>query len=212
MDADQKMLLSEAANTLIEDSNATALYQQMMGVHELARRGVPVGLTGHAAILNPLLDLMLTDNPAAERLMQLIERKRSESGLPSLDDKGFDRKGYMRELMAVKRERQRRLVELVNQLRSDSDKLRGPARLEFERIHAARWFDVRQEREDQLRDTLGRRLSLDERTNIIRALWLEVDSELDALEEFVRAEIRKPLHNRAPTGFQFKLKPKKGHA
>lgn len=32
------------------------------------------------------------------------------------------------------------------------------------------------------------------------------------LEGFVRQEVRKPLHARAPGGFNFRLKPKKGNA
>ena len=43
-------------------------------------------------------------------------------------------------------------------------------------------------------------------------LWADVDAELDELEEFVRKEVRKPLHARAPGGFNFRLKPKKGSA
>lgn len=212
MDAHQKSLLAEAANALIEDSDAQAIYKQMLGVYELAKKGVPVQLTGRPAVLNPLLDMMLTDFPAAERVVQLIERKRSEGGMTPLDDSVFDRKAYMRELMAQKRARQAKLVELVNMLRSDKDKIKGAPRMEFERIHAARWFDVRQEREDELRTRLGRRLTEDERTGIIRQLWVDVDTELAQLEEFVQAEMRKPLHSRAPQGYQFKLKPKKGNA
>lgn len=210
MDANQKALLAEAANALIEDSDAAVIYKQMLGVHELARKGVPVRLIGRCAVLNPLLELMLDDFDAAERVIELIERKRSDAGNSPLDNEGFDRKAYMRELMATKRERQRRLVELINMLRPDRERLKGATRMEFERVHANRWFEVRNEREDDLREKLGRRLTNDERMGIIRQLWADVDAELAELDEFVRSEMRKPLHSRAPAGFKFKLQPKKG--
>jgi predicted HAD superfamily phosphohydrolase YqeG len=57
MDKDSKALLIEAVNTLVEDTEAKALFKQMEWVAELARKGVSVGLTGHAAVLNPLLAL-----------------------------------------------------------------------------------------------------------------------------------------------------------
>lgn len=213
MDANQKALLAEAVNALIDDSDASDLYKKMNLTYELICKGVPVRLVGRAAILNPLLDLLIDDLPAGERVLQLIDRKRTEGNQESLDEGegGFDRKSYMRELMATKRERQRRLVDLVNALRSENTKLKGSPRLEFERIHAARWLNVRTEREDALREKLGRRLTVEERTNIIKQLWVEVDQELDELEAFVLEEIKKPVFRRAPEGFKFKLQPKKGN-
>jgi len=116
----------------------------------------------------------------------------------------------MRELMATKRERQRRLVELVNMLRPESEKIKGSARIEFERVHAARWLSVNDERQDEAREQLGRRLKANERRALIAKFWEDVDAELNELEEFIRDEIRKPLHQRAPQGYKFKLQPKKG--
>lgn len=201
--------LAEAANQLIDSEDAQDLYKKLRWVYEVASKGLPVRLVGRAAVINPLLVLMLRDKDAGERVLQLVERKREESDLPSLEgDEGFDRKAYMRELMARKRERQRRLVHLHNQLRSELDKLKGADRIEFEREHANRWLTVRQEREDELRLNSGRRLTDEERKAIIAQLWVDVDAELDAYEQWINSELKKPVLSRTDT-FKFHLQPKK---
>lgn len=212
MSPEQKAALAEAVECLIDDADAVVLFRQLTGVYDLARKGVPVRMVGRSSVPNPLLVLWLEDEPAAHRVIDLINRKRSELDRPPIGDQDFNRHSYMRELMAQKRERGRRLVELVNELRSEDDKLRGGARIEFERVHATRWLDVKKEREAALRDAEGRRLTADELHEIKEQLWRDVDQELDALEGFVRQEVRKPLHARAPGGFNFRLKPKKGNA
>lgn len=210
MTPDQKAALAEAVECLIEDMDAPAMFRQLSGVYDLARKGVPVRLVGRAAVLNPLLLLWLDDEPAAHRVIDLINRKRTQAGFEPIGDQDFQRRSYMRELMAQKRERGRRLVELVNILRSENDKIKGAARIELERQHAARWFAVKKQREDDLRKQLERRLSADELDAIRERLWHDVDAELDALEAFAYAELRKPLHQRRPEGFPFTLQPRKG--
>jgi len=205
-----KQQLAEAVNDLIESSDAKAAYKKLMWVHDVASKDIPVRLTGRLAVLNPLLDLLLSDYEAADRVLDLVDRKRTTAGMESLSDQGFDRKKYMREMMAGKRARQRRLVELWNQLRPAKDAVKGTARMEFERIHAARWQDVRQEREDALRESKGSRLTVEERTEIIAQLWRDVDAELDALEDYVQSEFRKPATARG-AGFTFRVIPKKGN-
>ena len=194
-----------AANALIESPDAFNLFRQLTAVVDVARRDVPVQLIGNAAVLNPLLNLWLEDEDAASRVVQLIVRKREERGLPPVGDADFNRRAYMRELMAQKRERGRRLVTLFNELRSEDDRLVGPARTEFERYHANRWYEVKTAREDALRDALDRRLTADEMRNISSQLWEAVDQELNELEEFVRTELRKSFHQRATNGFKFRL-------
>lgn len=205
MNADQKAALADAVNLLIQASDADALYAQMSGVIDLARRGIPVRLTGRSAVLNPLVDLADSDPDAYERVLALIENKRAQAKLPQLEtgDSMSNRKAYMREFMAEKRARQRRLVELWNELRSERDKLRGSRRMEFERVHAERWQNEKDARVEQLRKIKNRRLTRDELTSISTQLWNDVDSELDALETFVRAEVRKPILDRSPDGFRF---------
>lgn len=212
MDPESKAALAEAANTLVADADAKTLYIQMQGVLEVAARNIPVQLVGRPAVLNPLIRLALRDEPAYERVMDLVDRKRREAGLPPLSEMELDRKAYMREFMALRRERLRRLVDLWNELRSENDKIRGAARLQFEQLHGARWKDEKDRREDALRVKLGRRLTADERRDVSTRLWEDVEEELVALQEFVRAEMRKPLHQRSKEGFQFKVgaPPRKG--
>lgn len=206
MNQQEKAALAEAANTLVADVDAKTLYTQMQGVLEVAARNIPVQLVGRPAVLNPLIELALRDEVAYERVMELVERKRAAAGLSSLVEGGEqDRKGYMREFMAIRRDRLRRLVDLWNELRSEHDKIRGSSRMQFEQLHGQRWKDEKDRREAQLREKLGRRLSMEERRQISAQLWDEVEEELGALQEFVREEIRKPLHSRNREGFQFKV-------
>lgn len=203
VDAETKAAIAEAVNTLVTDADAKQLYTYMQGVLELAGRGFPVALVGRPAVLNPLVTLALGDEAAFERVMDLVDRKRTEANRLPLSEMELDRKAYMREFMAIRRERLRRLVELWNELRSEHDKIRGSSRLQFEQLHAARWKDEKDAREIALRNKLGRRLTMDERKQISTQLWEEVDAELDALSKFVRAELRKPLSARSKDGFKF---------
>lgn len=201
--------IAEAVEMLIGDSEAVRMFAQMDGIIELVDRGVPARLTGHPATLNALIDLYTQDSEAFNRVISLIARKRAERNLPPLesvdpqDADAVDRKAYMREFMANKRAKQAELVSLWNQLRAESDRLKGVRRMEFEREHAARWQDEKKRREDAARSRLGRRLSEGERKAIAQSLWEDVQGELDALAEFVRTEVRKPLHIRSRDGFEF---------
>lgn len=212
MDHHNRAALAEAANTLVTDVDAKTLYAQMQGVLEVAAKNIPVQLVGRASVLNPLIALAIGDEAAFRRVMDLVDRKRREAGLDALSEMDIDRRAYMREFMAVRRERLRRLVDLWNQLRSENDKIRGASRLQFEQLHGARWIDEKNRREDALRAKLGRRLTMDERRQVGDSLWADVEEELAALEDFVRQEIRKPLHARSKSGFQFQVgaMPKKG--
>ena len=203
-----KGALAEAVDCLIQDPDSLEMFHWLNGTYELARRGVPVRLVGRGAVLNPLLVLRISDEAVYANVLGLVNQKRKGFGDNPLDEGDINRRSYMRELMAQKRERGRRLVSLANQLRAETDKLQGAVRMEFERLHASRWQAVRKEREDALRDRLCRRLSSEELTRIKDQLWAEVDQELDEFEEFVRSESRKPLRERAPGGFNFKLQPK----
>lgn len=205
MDEATRGAITEAANMLVLDTDAKTLYAQMQGVLELAGKGFPVMLTGRPATLNPLILLAQTDPPAYEVVLEMVDTKRTAAGLAALSDMDIDRRAYMREFMATRRDRLRRLVDLWNQLRSENDRIRGAARLQFEQIHGARWKDEKDRREQALREHLRRRLTMDERRAVGVKLWEDVEDELAALEQFVREEVRKPLHERSPTGFQFKV-------
>lgn len=209
MTFDNRAALTEAADCLADDVDARQLYAQMSGIIELLERGIPAQLTGRPAILNPLVSLYSQDPQKFDRVIDLINRTRKERDLPTLangaDTDDRDRRAYMREFMAQKREKQAMLMRLWNLLRSEHDKIKGVRRMEFEREHAARWQDEKKRREEAARIRLGRRLSETERKVIATKLWEDVQGELDALEVFVNEEMRKPLHLRSRDGFQFKV-------
>lgn len=207
MDAERKAELLEAVNTLIEAADASDLYKKLVGVYEVANKGLPVRLVGPAAALNPILELMLEDYPTAERVIELVDAKRAEADLPELDP-GFDRAAYMRELMAKKRQRQTRLAYIANSLRLEKDRLVGKARIDFMTEHANRWHDVRLEREDEERQRLGRRLTEAERQEIIAKLWQDVDAELDAYESYARSWDDFGVIPENIADFKFALQPK----
>ena len=200
----EKTDLLTAVNILAESDQADKLVQKLKLAFEVIGRDVPIRLTGSMEGLNPLLDLMIQDLDASERVLDLVDRKRKEANLPALAE-SFDRKAYMRELMAKKRDRQRRLVGLANMLRSDSDKIHGADRENFEREHADRWQQWRIDAQNKMRETLGRRLSQAEITSVIGDLWLRVDAELDAYENFVHKEILKPILARSKFEFGLQL-------
>lgn len=202
--------MGEAVSALIEDSDARQMFAQFSGVLELRRQQLPVALTGRPAILNPLLSLAVEDPDVYSTVLDLIDTKRAQRGLEVLStaEPEADRKAYMREFMATKRERQRRVIELLNELRADIDKIKGTARMELERVHAARWLDEKDKREHAMRKHVGRRLAMAERKSVSTQLWADVDAELDALEAFVRLQLRLPLTQRT-SSFNFRVgKPK----
>lgn len=208
MTTTDRQALAEAVDALAQDSDAADLFTKMNWIIELIDKGVPAQLTGRPAILNPLVQLYSEDVDTFDRVITLVNRTRTNNGLPTLDNEDSDetdRKAYMREFMAKKREKQAVLVRLWNELRAERDKIKGTTRMEFEREHAARWQDEKKAREDAARGRLGRRLSNDERKAIASKLWDDVQEELDSLEEFVRSEMHKPLHLRSPEGFKFKV-------
>lgn len=204
----QRHRLATAVSVLIDDPDAQPLFKQMSavlhaGLHDIA-------LTGRGAILNPLLDMALLDEGAYHRVLDLVALKRKMREflpLEGIDDEKDtpDRRAYMSALMANKRGRTRRLVELWNQLRSDNDALRGVARMEFERLHAMRWLDEKMRREEVLRRQIGQRLLASERRKIADKLWEDVDDELAQLAVFVRHEMHLPLMQRSPAGFVWKV-------
>ena len=205
MDTASRAALAEAVNLLIDDPEAVRLFADMHKALELTRHGVALALTGRGAGLNPLLALATDDELGFDRVLELIDRKRQEHKLDPLGSSEPDRKAYMREFMATKRERQRQVITLLNELRSSHDQIRGTARIELERVHAARWIDEKDRREAKLRQDTGRRLTSEERKYVATQLWRDVGEELVRLEGWVRKEVKLPLHSRSKTGFQFSV-------
>lgn len=207
MNDEERQLVKEATSILCTDDDSRKLYEHMTRAYELARKGVPVRLTGRSAVMNPLIDLMLSDHDTYEAVLQYIVKKRDALGQPPLEDSDQVRRDYMREMMVTRRARLSRLVDLWNSMRPEREKLRGKARMEFERVHGNRWFAARGDRELTMREQVGRRLTHQERTNMLISFWKEVDSELDDLEEFARNQMRAGAQR--TNVFQFKIQPRK---
>lgn len=204
----QRHRLEVAVSVLIDDPDAQPLFKQMSAVLHAGLQGI--ALTGRAAILNPLLNMAQIDEGAYHRILDLVALKRKLRELLPLEGADEekdtpDRRAYMSSLMANKRGRQRRLVELWNQLRSQNDALRGVARMEFERMHAMRWLDEKNRREEVMRVHVNRRLLASERRKIADKLWEDVDEELEQLAVFVRREMHLPLMQRSVAGFVWKV-------
>jgi len=54
MDPQEKASLADAASTLVEDADAKTMYTQLLGVLEVASKGIPVQLVGRPAVRKPL--------------------------------------------------------------------------------------------------------------------------------------------------------------
>jgi hypothetical protein len=201
MDSALKQALADAVNALIHDGDASLLFKQFNATLSVVRKGAPVRLVGRASVLNPLLDLTVLDSAAAERVFDLVERKRATAGHAPLNDTVERRKRYMRELMAERRARLRRVVDISNSMRSDRDAIKGRQRMQFEGHHVKRWGAILTQREQEAREAAGGRIPLHEFVELREQLWRDVDAELDAFEAFARAESRLPLSQRKPNGF-----------
>ena len=180
--SDRENLL-QAVNLLILDDNAPTYYDALTIVAPI-RENLPIGLTGPAEVLMPLVHMYRTDRDAYDRVLDLVDRKREMRGWPPLQPapKGFDKVEYQRQFMDQKRQRERRAVEIENMLRPERDKLIGNARNDFMRHQSRKWKQRRDDMLEAARVAKGSRLSQDEYKGVIAGLWALVDQELDKLE------------------------------
>lgn len=186
-----KTLLLEAVNALVKTEDATELFESFEAVARLPA-DLPVKLSGDAAVLNPLLALRRQDRTKFDGVIELIEGKREAAELPPLRQpdtpRGFDKVEYQRLFMDQKRQREGRAAAIENLRRPGRDKLVGTPRLEFMRVQASKWKEVRDGALRDAREAAGRTLSKAEVRDVLDAVWQTVDRELDAAE----AEARKP--------------------
>jgi hypothetical protein len=184
-----KTLLLEAVNTLVRSDDAGRLFADFEAVARLPP-DLPIKLSGDAAVLNPLLALRRQDRAKFDGVIELIESKREAAGAPPLrtpeTPKGFDKVEYQRLFMDQKRHRERRAVLVENMRRPGRDKLIGNARLEFMRVQAAKWKEVRDAALNAARETAGRTLAKAEVQEVLSAFWQKIDRELDDAEAEIR--------------------------
>lgn len=173
--------VARAAAALVEDQNAVELYEALSLVVRLVTKAhQPVGLTGDATVLGPLLDLAVERSDEYQRVLNLIDTKREQRGLPALQHRqpaGFDKDEYQRVFMNEKRRRQRRAADIENDSRPERDRLVGRAREEFMRIQGHVWFTELTRRLDVARAAHGGgRVPKDVIDTVRHQFWSEVDA------------------------------------
>jgi len=197
MTPDRQALL-EAVRYLVESDQAEREAQELDTVVQFARLH-PVRFKGDLSTLNPLLDLALTDPATFERIQALINTKRTAAGnvpaWPPEERERFDVRTYQRELMARRRLRVGRVVDVENSLRPERDQIRGNARMEFERVQLKKWGDQLRARLDAARLNSGGRLTKEHLQGITDKFWSGV-LQLVELEDAARIERLKPAHQR----------------
>lgn len=199
MTTDRAALLT-AVNKLVQDSSANHLYLKMLELIPVARR-IGARFVGDDAELNPLIDLAVADADKYASVMQLVETKRAQQGMPALDaarteDGHFDKVDYMRDFMQEKRLRERRAADIENMIRAPKDRLVGRARLDFMQMQSKKWKQQRDVALDAARAECSGKLSRAQMSALLDKFWAKIDSDLDDLEELARAEMLKPSHQR----------------
>lgn len=187
---ERKEALLAAVNALIRSPDAHAHLQALEAIYPLAKVH-PVRLTGDAAVLNPLLELRLTNAQRFEAMLDLVDAKRREAGFDELRphrEVRFDKVAYMRAFMDAKRARQRRAAEIENLMRPQRDRLIGRSRIEFMERQSGKWKRELDERVNRAREAQGGRLSKETLELLRNQFWGDVDKYLDDLEAEARKE------------------------
>lgn len=184
----------EAAARLVKFEEAKADYDVLDEV--LTKAGnLPVKLYDTSAVwLNPLLYLYKARPQTYQTIVQWVNEKRVGKGFTPLfkDKREFDKTDYMREFMAERRSRERRLIAIENARRADRDKLQAQSRDNYLRKVSAEW----REEKDRMLDAAmaqkdGKRLTKEERQEILRLFWETIDRRLDDMEN----QSRRGLHS-----------------
>ena len=155
-------------------------------------RAAPVRFTGELSKLNPILELMLNDEKTFAEVSMLIDGRRAAAGLemmwPPEEPEKFDKVANQRRIMAERRARSGRALQLENRARGERNQLYGNARLEFERTVLAGWGRRLDRTLDAARTRAGGRISKEETARIRAAHWANIDAELDEMEQQLRDE------------------------
>lgn len=199
MEAQDKQLLLEAVNALIQSPQAHEWYDALTAAVPLAQRH-PIKLSDGPAVLNPLLKLRLQDKIAYERVIGLVDQHRAKLGydplVPPVEPAGYDKVEYMREFMEQKRVRQRLAADTENLLRPERDKLVGNHRLEFMRRQSAKWKAQLDSHLQHAREASGGSLTKEQDRAARAAFWATIDRDLERRHEWARRESLKPPHQR----------------
>ena len=196
---DNKQLLLDAANVLINDPQASTLYKQLMDVLGLPDT-LPVKLAGDASALNPLLNLGRQNRDKLNRVIDMVELRREARGMEPLRlptaEKKFDKNEYQRKLMADRRVRMVKASDIENLRRPPSSQLIGHSRMEFQRVQQGKWSARLAARVTQ---QLGAGpASKEDRARVSEQFWAEVDQELAEAEAAVLRWIQSGRKGPAP--------------
>lgn len=181
-----KEQLAESANALLHDPQAPEMYHTLLEVLGLPLK-LPVKLTGDAAVLNPLLALARRDRETFTRVIDLIESKRARQELPPLrcplEKAKFDKNKYQRELMAERRSRAVKAVDIENLRRPPSSQLIGHPRMEFMRVQLGKWSARFDERVAAVK--VGKTMPKAQRQTLAAEFLDSLDRELEIAEAAV---------------------------
>lgn len=191
-----KLALLDAINLLVGEDDPRYSLEALEAVLTLRQR-FPVRLTGPLADLNALIALREDDPEKWPPVQALIDGKRAEADLPLCwPEPKFDKREYQRRLMALRRERSGRALEIENMQREDRDKLRGVLRLEYERRQLATWGEQVDAIIAARKEAAGGKICKNQIDAIKLKFWEELDAALDEREAAVRIELMKPPHQR----------------
>lgn len=175
----------EAAARLVKFEEAKGDYDILDEV--LAKAGqLPVKLYNTSATwLNPLLFLYKEKPDVYQTVIQWVNSKRINKGFTPLvvEKPDFDKTEYMREFMAERRSRERRLIAIENAQRAERDKLQSHSRDNYLRKVSAEWRAEKDKMlEAAMREKGGKRLTKVERQEVLRLFWETIDKRLDDME------------------------------
>lgn len=207
---EHKELILEAMNALIKHDNAVTL-NYYLGAALRCASGLPIKLTGEAAVVNVLFQLAQQDRDTFLSIMEMVNSKRVSRGLEPLrpvfegeqeeveaDEpnalsmaaeetlKRFDKTAYQRLFMDESRARKRRAINIENSVRPERDRLIGHARMEFMRMCGVRWKQQRDALVKAARQGSGGTLTKAEMQAILSRFWTAVDTALDEKEAAAR--------------------------
>ena len=204
MDKPTKDGVKTAVDHLIEMQEIKQVRKWLDVLRDTVDAGVDFELRGDAAFLQPLMDLRAHSMEKYTSVMNAMDDHRAASGLDRISTRP-DKAAYVAAFVPIKRGRETRLARLWNEQFSSSQQLKGDARKAFMAMHARRWTEEKQARQEKLRTQSRRPLTMQEMRAIIAEVEDEIDLELDELEKFIQDEMRKPVSQRNPNGFKFRV-------
>lgn len=197
----ERQAVLEAIKDMVKERDPRLKVEALDAVSTLARR-YPVALTGSLSVLNPLVQIRVTDDEEWEVIKTRIDVRREKEGLdpcwpPPAPEKFSDRYNeYQRNLMQEIRARCRRATVIENMQRSEATQLRGNARLEFERKTQLAWGKRRDAVLEKAREAAGGTWNREARRAVTDEFWAAIDKELDNMEARARTEQVQPAHRR----------------